>query len=320
MKRPKPAAMGHSRINGVPPGALRLARCAPSARTEHIAERYGLSHFKLCGALRDLPVRGRCASLVNGLLFWTTAMVHRACPPGAQRSMPYALPGVSWTPAWRTSRDKDGPAVIATVAREAVAARSAWGWMQAVGGPAMPAVALARLSTDPAEEVRAAVAASTSIGSVEAWMLSTDPCSEVVCALAANPACPDPVLKILGSGPDPEIRAAAASNPALGVDALECFAVDEDTGVRAVVAAHQRCPPQRSDQIWVSLASGLDASGRAAAAAHGRCPWRLLDQLAGDDEREVRKAVAANPACPRSLVRRLCGDSNNEVASAARNR
>ena len=312
--------MSHSRINGVPTEALRLTRCAPSARTEHIAERYGLDHFKLCGALRDLPVRGRCASLVNGLLFWTTAMVHRACPPGAQRSMPYELPGVSWTPAWRTRRDKDGPAMIAAVAREAVAARSVWGWMQAVGGPAMPAAALARLSTDPAEQVRAAVAASTSVGSVEAWMLSADPCSEVVCALAVNPACPDPALKTLSSGPDPEIRAAVASNPALNVDALECFAVDEDPGVRAVVAAHQRCPPRRSDQIWASLASGLDASCRAAAAAHGRCPRRLLDQLAGDGEWEIRKAVAANPACPWSLVRRLRDDSNNEVASTARDR
>ena len=176
---------------------------------------------------------------------------------------------------------------------------------------------------------------------VSAFGPSRQPSAEEV--EAASPATPPDRLKQLARRRDEVVRGAVAANPAAPERLLASLAMDRAASVRLMVAANTRTPGESLDTLFetdssdVEIVKKLARHPRASDLLRGKAQlalksWRIeldsqgevwplvkrlatardsssspliLDQLAGDDDPQVRLMVAANPSAPEETLVRL---------------
>ena len=138
--------------------------------------------------------------------------------------------------------------------------------------------------------------------------------SDKRCAVAAHPEAPIGVLRTLVGDDDPTVRKAVASNPNMPLELLWELAeefpktVAENPALWLQVAAD---PGAISDapietlivlmgreqvpELWLQWGSDhYSFRVRTAVAENPSAPPNMLQKLAGDDDKDVRKAVAGN--------------------------
>ena len=308
--------------------AARLARNAPHARLEAVAETADVSVRALRKQLRTLPLRGDCpataaavASKAATAAVKARGLSHRACPPSALR--------------------------LASESRtEAVvdAGTGTTGWTGRKDPARMPRFALVGLisrKTTPlspsARSKRISEAARSSPLSTLAAMLMCDAWAPA--DVARNPSCPAHALVRLSASKIRDVRAAVGAHRDTPGWVLAAIAATEPYGpARTAVAANRATPvealrllaasawppedklaanPASPPDVLKSLCDSDNHNVRAAVARHPACPTEVLGRLAGDESRSVRSAAAWNPNCRPEDLRRVVEDGDDDIQRAA---
>ena len=160
-------------------------------------------------------------------------------------------------------------------------------------------------------------------------------CAEIATAAAAvgqidsrivaltHRACPPPTARRAGGDISVSVRRAG-----VGVAGWSARSSGHRVASRGVVAAVVASDPVLSpvaaidgaQVAWlVHLAGRAHPDTRTAVAGHVQCPPMLLEVLAADSDRYVRKAVAENVACPHGLLGRLAAGSASMRQAVANN-
>ncbi len=160
---------------------------------------------------------------------------------------------------------------------------------------------------------------------------------------ARSRQCPPQLLEVLASDSDSDVRKAVAANPNLTAKLAGKVASDEYYGVRQALAANPIVPEEvllalvadESDRdvinalsrrglgprLLEAMATASDSDARKVAAQSPAIEVRWLEELAHDDDYEVRVAVVNNLRTPqRTLVEIASSDHDSDVLKAMRKR
>ena len=134
--------------------------------------------------------------------------------------------------------------------------------------------------------------------------------SQITSSREATLSLPIPGLaaKLVGRGQmwhssQPHLRLQAAQNLALPAEAVRQLAADSEPEVRRVIAStlRHRCVPQK---LWEQLAIDEDSQVRLyiAASAYNSLPVSVWERLLTDPDSQVAAAACANQSCPPELL------------------
>ena len=137
--------------------------------------------------------------------------------------------------------------------------------------------------------------------------------SEVKQSIAKDPRTPADVLAQLANDENCWVRSSVAENPNTPVDALMQLARDSYQGIRGSVAMN----PNATDQIFEMLSKDYDIWVRKMVASHAK-DRGLLEELAQDDDPEIRWSVAYNLNTPVEILSGLLYDVDEDTRQQAR--
>jgi hypothetical protein len=212
---------------------------------------------------------------------------------------------------------------------------------------ALPDAAIRRLSLDPNDGVRAALAASPAIPGDVRRGLARDAVTEVrvraiVClprderhdellreaandsetrvrlVVALKNQTPNDLIERLANDAEPEVRRAISLHPDLSAELAEKLAVDPDTLVRSALVS--RRDSSESLLLGLALDPFEDVRFSVAMRPPSLQPESVLDALVADSSLDVRRTLADHFDLPARIALSLSDDRSSKIAMRARKR
>lgn len=151
---------------------------------------------------------------------------------------------------------------------------------------------LTKLSKNPDNKIRAAVAENVKTPVATLRRLAKDQNIRVVGNAVGNPNFPREELRVMSSHSDPAVRSKIAQSVNLDKETYERLMKDPSERVRIALADNAKYYTANSIQSFSE-----DPSSRVRSAAAGRmeATTEILNRLSEDESGYVRRAVARNP-------------------------
>lgn len=170
------------------------------------------------------------------------------------------------------------------------------------------------LMEDERPEVRDRLYSNPTLPPELALPLAKKASPEQARALANNPAVTEDALMAFASS-GPEFRKEAALSPYATPAVLDLMSRDYTETLRTMTATNPNLPLEVQKRMLA------DTPGvRAALAKNDDADASIIEELAKDPDRDVRRAVAGNKKASEKTVEALMNDDNAAVAARARRR
>ena len=335
--------------------AARLARSAPWAPLDVVADAAGVTETGMHNKLVSLPGRGVCAEGARRLSLSRSPMTDkrlsgaasRWCPPGAARAavcdddidFVEKMAGAAAGPAVWQARVEHPYAYRIDEFDDSDLSVVGYGNDEPLAGTPLSVLrgGAPEMWNNPACPPTVITASVVEYTEPEVYLYGHQVAMQT--AAASNPRCCAGTVAVLATSRYDKTRAAAASNPSCPPAVIGSLADDIDRGVRLALAANPSCPPEVLHQMisqkdftlraaaasnpalaaatLTEMAQSSDPKLCAAAARHPNCPPRWVEHLAGSSSRAARAAAAANPALNPTRVAELATGGDAATRAAA---
>jgi hypothetical protein len=189
--------------------------------------------------------------------------------------------------------------------------------------PNFPPRLLDALARDEDAYVRAAVASNPSTPSKILSVLAVDVDCEIRTGLASNPSTPIPILMALAGDIACDVRAELGGNSSSPVELLMALASDENSSVRGAVASNAGSSLEILETLSTDEGCAVKmrfspdlivgALAKQNIASRVTCDSVVMEALAREDERDIRKSVAFNSAASGAILEMLAHDKDSVV-------
>lgn len=165
--------------------------------------------------------------------------------------------------------------------------------------PHTPTEDVARLASDPANEVRIYAAKNPHLPREVQEKLAQDSSVFVRASLAENPLVDADILHQLAADTNPAVLSALAGNPHCFEQTLHTLAehiTENDFSLALILAKNPQTPASLLESFYaLSQKPPLYLDLSRSLAMHRNTPSAIIEQLAQHSRREIRHAVVDNP-------------------------